>query len=111
MLRKVGLEQDTPLFYYLLKEAEVLSGGKTLGPIGSFIVSHVIREALESDPNGYISRAGRNWVLPTWRFPDGTDKQANSLIALIRLIGDTTLLPECNERVQQLLKNFLQLDR
>ncbi len=111
MLRKVGLEKDTPLFYYLLKEAELLAGGKTLGPIGSFIVARVVQGALEGDPDGYVSGPGRNWALPTWRFPDGTDKQANSLIAIIRLIGETQLLPECNERVQQLLKNFLHLGR
>ncbi len=97
-LRSVGLEEKTPLFYYLLKEAEVIGGGLRLGPIGSHIVATVIEGALEADPNSYLSVIGHNWKLPLWRFPNGLDEQVTSMIKIIRLVGDNQLLPECEAR-------------
>jgi hypothetical protein len=96
VLRSIGLEQNTPLFYYLLKEAEINAGGLTLGPIGSHIVSEVIQGSLEADPHGYISMVGPRWSMPVWLYPSGTKRIVNSLIGVIRLIGDDALLPECD---------------
>jgi len=96
ILRKIGLEENTPLFYYVLKEAELSGEGLILGPVGSHIVSEVLQGALEADPDGYLSRAGPNWPLPLWRFPSGARRKVNSLIGVIRLIGDDKLLPECD---------------
>ena len=96
VLRSIGLEQNTPLFYYLLKEAELNAAGLTLGPAGSHIVSEVLQRALETDPDGYMSTVGPKWPLPSWLFPGGTKRIVNSLIGVIRLIGDDKLLPECD---------------
>jgi hypothetical protein len=96
VLRSIGLEDNTPLFYYLLKEAEINAGGLTLGPIGSHIVSEVIQGSLEADPHGYISMVGPRWSMPVWLYPSGTKRIVNSLIGIIRLIGDDALLPECD---------------
>jgi hypothetical protein len=96
VLRSIGLEQNTPLFYYLLKEAEINAAGLILGPIGSHIVSEVIQSSLEADPHGYMSIVGPKWPLPIWLFPGGTRRPVNSLIGVIRLIGDDKLLPECD---------------
>lgn len=95
VLREIGLEQNTPLFYYLLKEAELTTKGFSLGPIGSQIVSEAIQGALEADPDSYLSLVGSNWELPSWRFPSGSRRPINSLIGIIQLVGDHTLLPEC----------------
>jgi hypothetical protein len=38
-LRKLGFDQTTPLWYYILKEAELRHGGERLGPVGSRIVA------------------------------------------------------------------------
>jgi hypothetical protein len=95
VLHETGLEQNTPLFYYLLKEAELKAEGLTLGPVGSHIVSEVIQGALEADPESYLSVAGHKWELPSWRFPSGARRPINSLIGIIRLVGDDKLLPEC----------------
>jgi hypothetical protein len=46
VLGSIGLVHSTPLFYYLLKEAELSAAGLTLGPTGSHIVSEVIQGAL-----------------------------------------------------------------
>ncbi len=103
VLRDVGLDENTPLFYYLLKEAELIASGLTLGPIGSYIVTAVIEGALEADPNSYVSVIGPDWKLPLWRFPSGLDKQVSSLIRIIRLVGDNQLLPECEARWRSFL--------
>lgn len=89
------LEQNTPLFFYVLKEGELRANGLTLGPVGSHIVSEVIQTALEADPDGYMARVGPQWQLPRWLFPSGARRPINSLIDIIRLLGDEELLPEC----------------
>jgi hypothetical protein len=96
ILREIGLEQNTPLFYYLLKEAELIAGGLILGPVGSHIVSEVIQGTLEADPESYLSIVGSKWNLPLWRFASGAQRRVDSLIGIIRLIGDDKLLPECD---------------
>jgi hypothetical protein len=35
---RLGFERSTPLWYYVLKEAEVMEGGLHLGPVGGRIV-------------------------------------------------------------------------
>ncbi len=62
----VGLEKSTPLWYYILKEAEVMQEGQQLGPVGARIVGEVILGVLELDRRSYLSRA-RDWkpTLPT----------------------------------------------
>ena len=95
VLGKSGFVGNCPLFYYLLKEAELKAGGLTLGPVGSHIVTEVIQGALEADANSYLSVAGTKWELPSWRFPSGASRRIDSLIGIIQLIGDDKLLPEC----------------
>ena len=94
-LRDVGLEENTPLFYYLLKEAELNAEGLCLGPIGSHIVSEVLQSALEADFESYVSTVGPKWELPRWRYPSGSKRPVSSLIDIVRLVGDEKLLPEC----------------
>ena len=66
-LRDFGLqlETSTPLWYYVLKEAEVAEAGLRLGPVGARIVGEVIIGLLQLDPNSFLSR--RDWrpTLPT----------------------------------------------
>lgn len=52
---------DTPLFFYVLKEAEVLSKGTKLGPVGGRIVAEVLIGLLRGDPSSYLS------LQPTWQ--------------------------------------------
>jgi hypothetical protein len=94
-LRETGLADNSPLFYYLLKEAELKAQGRTLGPVGSHIVTEVIQSALEADSRSYQSVAGPKWEMPSWIFPSGAKRPINSLIAVVRLVGDDKLLPEC----------------
>jgi hypothetical protein len=51
----VALETQSPLWYYLLAEAEQLAGGLTLGPTGGRIVGEVFIGLLQLDPSSYLS--------------------------------------------------------
>lgn len=52
---------QTPLWYYILREAEVKTGGETLGPVGGRIVGEVLMGLLLYDPMSYLN-ADPNWV-------------------------------------------------
>jgi hypothetical protein len=101
VLAKNGLGENTPLFYYILKEAELKAEGLTLGPVGSHIVSEVIQGALEADPESYLAVVGPKWELPLWRFPSGARRPINALIGIVQLVGDDRLLPECEAHWRQ----------
>jgi hypothetical protein len=60
-LTGVGWEQETPLWLYVLKEAEVIEDGDRLGPVGGRIVGEVLLGIIDADPESYRS------VDPTWR--------------------------------------------
>ena len=49
-LGKVGWKGETPLWYYILREADVTTSGERLGPVGGRIVAEVIVTLLERDP-------------------------------------------------------------
>ena len=46
----VGLDANTPLWYYVLKEAELLEQGLRLGPVGAPIVGEVFIGLLQLAP-------------------------------------------------------------
>jgi hypothetical protein len=58
--------ESTPLFYYILKQAEVMEGGSRLGPVGARIVAEVIIGLLQLDSQSYFELQP-NWLptLPT----------------------------------------------
>lgn len=58
---RLGLESATPLWYYVLKEAEVIEDGLRLGPVGAGIVAEVFIGLLQLDKSSYLS------VAPRWR--------------------------------------------
>jgi hypothetical protein len=45
----------TPLWFYVLREAEVREGGQRLGPVGGRIVGEVLVGLLQSDPASYLN--------------------------------------------------------
>jgi len=50
-----GFLENTPLWYYVLKEAEVQANGNSLGEVGSRIVAETIIGLIRSDPNSYMN--------------------------------------------------------
>jgi hypothetical protein len=49
------LEESTPLWYYVLKEAEIVEKGLHLGPVGGRIVGEVIIGLLQLDRDSYLA--------------------------------------------------------
>lgn len=45
----------TPLWYYVMKEAEVMEGGLRLGPVGARLVAEVFIGLLQSDSESYLN--------------------------------------------------------
>ncbi len=58
--RPDGTDGQTPLWYYILKEADVRAGGAHLGPVGGRIVAEVLLSLLDADPDSYRNAS------PTW---------------------------------------------
>lgn len=60
LVESVGWTGETPLWYYVLKEAEVRANGEHLGPVGGRIVAEVLLGLLDADPVSY-RRAEPGW--------------------------------------------------
>jgi heme peroxidase len=56
----VGWDGQTPLWYYLLREADVRKNGDRLGPVGGRIVAEVLIGLLVDDPTSVL-HAPSNW--------------------------------------------------
>lgn len=80
---QLGTEGPIYLWYYVLKEAEVLANGRHLGPVGSRLVAEVLIGLLDADPTSYRS------AFPAWRptLGDG-DFGIADLLRTAEVIGD-----------------------
>ena len=56
-----NLDESTPLWYYILKEAEVMEKGRHLGPVAGRIVGEVIIGLLQLDRESFLADE------PRWR--------------------------------------------
>ena len=65
-----GWAAGTPLWFYILKEAQALGAGNQLGPVGGRIVAEVLLGLLRADPDAYLT-ADPSWT-PTLPSRDGT---------------------------------------
>jgi len=72
VLRAHGLLRATPLFFYILREAEVRGHGNHLGRVGSQIVAEVLHAALHRDAAAYIHHAEMREGWPRWKLGDET---------------------------------------
>jgi hypothetical protein len=52
-LRTLGWQSETPLWYYILKEAEVRHRGERLGEVGGRIVAEVLLGLIDGDSDSY----------------------------------------------------------
>ncbi len=80
----LGLDANTPLWYYVLKEAEVVNDGLTLGPVGGRIVGEVFIGALRLDRGSYLNQ--RNWR-PTLPQRDGRVTGNFTMLDLLGFAG------------------------
>jgi hypothetical protein len=63
-LKTFDLHQRTPLWFYVLREAEVTADGEHLGPVGGRIVTEVIAGLIKGDRQSYL-RQDPDWT-PTY---------------------------------------------
>jgi len=59
-IASTGWQGETPLWYYILREADVCAGGHRLGPIGGRIVAEVLIGLIDSDATSF-RRKSRDW--------------------------------------------------
>ena len=76
-------QKSTPLFYYVLKEAELLAGGLTLGPVGGRIVAEVFIGLLQTDPGSWV--ATQPAFTPT--LPPGNASGTFTMVDFLRFAG------------------------
>jgi len=71
-----------PLWYYVLREAEIQQSGERLGPVGSRIVAEVFLGLLVADPSSYLSNE------PGWKpFLHGDSHDDFTMPDLIQFSG------------------------
>ncbi len=76
-----GLERKTPLWFYVLREADKRADGKTLGPVGGRIVAEVFIGILEGDRMSFLSQE------PDWTPTLGTKEGEFSIVDLLKFAG------------------------
>ena len=86
-LTDFGLLGKTPLWYYILLEAELEQKGGRLGMVGSRLVAEVIDGSLRADPDSFLSRNGAGWAPAPWKTRDGRSISIRRLIDVAKLVG------------------------
>ena len=84
-LKPLGLHKRTPLWYYVLREAEVHSGGQQLGPVGGRIVGEVMIGLLQGDTTSYLKQE------PDWT-PELGAGDDFTMVDLLKFAGVVTAL-------------------
>ena len=82
----LNLEERTPLWFYVLREAEVMAEGKHLGPVGGRIVGEVFIGVLQGDPMSYLNQD------PEWTPHLGAAADQFSMVDLLKLAGVVTVI-------------------
>lgn len=80
--RQLGLAEHTPLWYYVLKEAQLKGGSQRLGPVGSRILAEVFIGLLQADKASFLHQPGWTPTLPAANAGDFT------MPDLLRFVAD-----------------------
>ena len=73
-----GLAHQTPLWYYILKEAEVQESGLRLGQVGSRILAEVFVGLIQGDEASFLN------VFPKWKPTVAALGTANGLVLICK---------------------------
>lgn len=82
----------TPLWFYVLRESEIRTGGNRLGPVGSRIVAETIVGQLRLDPTSFLHQTGTS-AAGTWQPADGIVGSAGPVDSIIRLLQFADMHP------------------
>jgi hypothetical protein len=85
-LAPFDLQRRTPLWFYVLREAEILESGERLGPVGGRIVAEVILGLISGDEESYLSQD------PGWT-PDYGCGGRFAMVDLLRAAGVVGAMP------------------
>lgn len=80
-----NLDTSTPLFFYILREADIFADGLHLGPIGGRMVAEVFLGLLELDQNSYLNVAD-DWR-PTLPQRNGSVGDDFTMVDLLTVAG------------------------
>jgi hypothetical protein len=83
LLTRSGWGDEAPLWFYILKEAEIIGKGRELGPVGGRIVAEVLVGLLQKDTNSYL------YLKPTWKptAPIATTPGQFTMADLLKYVG------------------------
>ncbi|MEJ7722655.1 MAG: hypothetical protein WKF58_20510 [Ilumatobacteraceae bacterium] len=84
-LQDLHLDERTPLWFYILREADVIADGRHLGPVGGRIVAEVLVGLISGDRQSYL-RQDPDWT-PTY----GTSSDFTA-VDLLRAAGVVAIL-------------------
>lgn len=59
-IASTGWKGETPLWYYILREADACAAGHRLGPVGGRIVAEVLVGLIDADSTS-VRHAGQGW--------------------------------------------------
>lgn len=78
----LGLQGETPLWFYLLRESEVVAEGRRLGPTAGRIVAEVLVGLLKGDPSSFLRQQ------PAWK-PElpAAEEGTFTMLDLLRFAG------------------------
>jgi hypothetical protein len=77
-----GLHVESPLWYYILKEAQLRGHGLRLGPLGSRLVAEVLVGLIQSDRTSFLHRQ------PEWQPTLGAKSGEFGMADLVRVVID-----------------------
>ena len=83
VLKAQGLQTATPLWYYILKEAQLMHQGQRLGPVGSTIIAEVFLGLVHGDHKSFLWQRS-NW---TPELPGGTPGDF-TMADMLNFVGD-----------------------
>jgi Animal haem peroxidase len=75
------LDRSTPLWLYVLREAQLVNAGQYLGPVGGRLVAEVMIGLLRADPASYLSQQ------PRWQPTLGASGPAYAMTDFLRFAG------------------------
>jgi hypothetical protein len=87
VLADAGLTEETPLFYYILREAELAPNcGAHLGVVGSQIVADTLEAAFRLDGDSHWHVRG-GWSPPPWPLANGRGRKIETFADLIEVVS------------------------
>lgn len=85
-LKPYGLDDRTPLWFYILREAGVTQNGERLGPVGGRIVTEVFIGLIEGDRTSYLSQ-DPDWEPFLPAIDTSTTGETFKMVDLLRFAG------------------------